>query len=97
MRAKALRLPDRILDIARFAEKRDKTDEPTILRKFLSLGAEQYVARCYARGEVSLREAAAVLAVSSRQALELFWDMGISGNVGAEETVRALSTLEKLS
>jgi len=44
-----------------------------------------------------LREAAAVLAVSSRQALELFWDMGISGNVGAEETVRALSTLEKLS
>ena len=33
----------------------------------------------YARGDISLREAAEVLELTVRDALELFWDMGISG------------------
>ena len=95
MRAKALRLPDNLLDAVKFAEKREKLDEPTTLRKFLRLGAEKYVADSYARGEIGLREAAAVLDMSTREALELFWDMGVTGNVGAVETLKALEFVEK--
>jgi len=95
MKAKALRLPDNLLDVVKFAEKKEKLDEPTTIRKFLKLGAERYIGNQYAEGKVSLREAAEVLEIPLRDALELFWEMGISGNVGARETLRALSLLEK--
>lgn len=95
MRAKALRLPDNLLDAVKFAEKRERLDEPTTLRKFLRLGAEKYVGDSYVSGEISLREAAGILDITTREALELFWDMGITGNVGAGETLRAFTFIEK--
>ncbi len=95
MRAKALRLPDNLMDAVKFAEKKEKLDEPTTLRKFLRLGAEKYVGDSYARGDVTLREAAEILDVTTRDALELFWDMGLTGNVGAGETLRSLAFAEK--
>lgn len=95
MRAKALRLPDDLLDVVKFAEKREKLDEPTTLRKFLRLGAEKYVGDSYTRGEISIREAAEILDMATRDVLELFWDMGITGNIGAAETLKALSFVEK--
>jgi len=73
--------------LSNLPRKREKIDEPTTLRKFLRLGAEKYVADSYARGEVTLREAANILDVTTRYALELFWDMGLTGNVGAGETI----------
>ena len=97
MRAKALRLPDNLMDAIKFAEKREKLDEPTTLRKFLRLGAEKYVGDSYARGEVTLREAAEILDVTTRDALDLFWDLGLTGNVGAGETLRSLAFVEKKS
>ncbi|MBM4341138.1 MAG: hypothetical protein FJ110_16530 [Deltaproteobacteria bacterium] len=95
MKAKALRLPDTLLEIVKFAEKKEKLDEPTTLRKFLRLGAEKYVADNYARGDISLREAAEVLDLTIREALELFEDMGISGNVDADKALKAISFAEK--
>lgn len=95
MKAKALRLPDGLLDAVKFAGKREKLDEPTMIRKFLKLGSERYIGEQYAEGKITLREAAEVLDISVREALELFWDMGISGNVGARETLKALSFIEK--
>ena len=87
MKAKALRLPDSLLEAVRFAGKKERLDEPTTLRKFLRLGAEKYVGGLYAHGDTTLREAADVLNIPPREALELFWDMGITGNVGASETL----------
>ena len=95
MRAKALRLPDNLMDAVKFAEKKEKLDEPTTIRKFLRLGAEKYVGDSYARGDVSLREAADVLDITVREALELFWDMGITGNIDADKTLKAISFAEK--
>ena len=96
MRAKALRLPDNLLDAVKFAEKKEKLDAPTTLRKFLRLGAERYVGESYSRGDISLREAAKVLDMTTRETLELFWDMGITGNVSAEETLKAISVAERI-
>ncbi len=95
MKAKALRMPDNLLDVVKFAEKKEKIDEPTTLRKFLRLGAEKYIADSYARGEISLREAAKVLDITVRETLELLWDMGITGNVGADEILKSISIIEK--
>jgi|SRR3990172_4883030 len=95
MKAKALRLPDNLLEAVKFAEKKEKLDEPTTIRKFLRLGAEKYVGDSYARGDVSLREAADVLDITVREALELFWDMGITGNIDADKTLKAISFAEK--
>ena len=97
MRAKALRLPDNLLHAVKFAEKKEKLDEPTALRKFLRIGAEKYVADSYERGEVSLREAAGVLDMSTRDTIELFWDLGITGNVDADKTFKAIAVVEKKS
>jgi hypothetical protein len=94
MKAKALRLPDNLLDAVRFVGKKENLDEPTTLRKFLRLGAERYIGQSYSRGEVSLREAAAVLDITTRETLELFWDMGIQGNVGANETLKSIGWIE---
>ncbi|RPI33970.1 MAG: hypothetical protein EHM54_10085 [Nitrospiraceae bacterium] len=95
MKAKALRLPDNLLDAVKFAERKEKLDEPTTIRKFLRLGAEKYVADSYSRGEISLREAAKVLDIPTREALELFWDMGITGNLDAGDTLKAISFVQK--
>ncbi len=95
MKAKALRLPENLLSAVKFAEKKERLDEPTALRKFLRLGAERYMAELYARGDVSLREAAGVLAIPAREVLEVFWDMGVGGNVGSDETLAAISAVEE--
>ena len=95
MKAKALRLPDNLLDAVKFAEKKEKLDEPTTIRKFLRLGAEKYLADSYARGDISLREAARVLDITTRDALELFWDMGITGNLDAGKALKAISFAQK--
>ncbi|HAR46544.1 MAG: hypothetical protein A2X56_04800 [Nitrospirae bacterium GWC2_57_13] len=95
MKAKALRLPERLLHVVKFAEKRERLDEPTALRKFLWLGAEKYIAEIYDRGEISLREAASVLELTPRETLELFWNLGIRGNVGADMALEALRVAEK--
>ncbi len=96
MKAKALRLPDNLLDAVKFAGRKEKLDEPTTIRKFLRLGAEKYVADSYSRGEISLREAAKVLDIPTREALELFWDMGITGNLDAGDTLKAISFVQKV-
>ena len=97
MKAKALRLPDNILDAIKFAEKKEKLDEPTTIRKFLRMGAEKYVSDSYARGDIGMREAAKVLDMTTREVLELFGDMGVSGNVDAVSALKAISLAEKKS
>ena len=95
MKAKAVRLPDDLLKIVQYAVKKEKLDEPTTLRKFLRMGAEKYIAESYAHGRISLREAARILGISARETLELFWEMGIPGNVEAAEALKALSFLQE--
>ena len=96
MKAKAIRLPDRLLDAVKFTEKREVLDEATALRKLLRMGSERYVAALYGRGEITAREASRVLDLSVRATLELFIDMGVPGNVTAAQTARALDRFKAL-
>ena len=95
MKAKAIRLPQELLDAVEYAGKKEKLDEPTALRKLLKLGAERYVGELYKRGDISLRDASTALGTTVRETLELMLDMGISGNVGAELSLKSLAFLKK--
>ena len=97
MRAKALRLPDSLLHVVKFAENKEKLDEPNTLRKFLRIGAENYVADNYRRGEISLREAAEVLDMTTRETLELFWNLGITGNVDADMSLKSIAVVKTMA
>jgi len=56
---------------------------------------KKYGADSYERGDFVLREAAGVLDMTTRETLDLFWDMGITGNVNADKTFKAISFVQK--
>jgi hypothetical protein len=95
MKAKAIRLPQDLLDALKYTEKKEKLDEPTVLRKLLRLGTERYVGTLYARGEITLWDASRVLKLPLRETLEIFLDMGIAGNVSAAQAMKAIAFLKK--
>ncbi|MCX6672399.1 MAG: hypothetical protein NTY37_01305 [Methanothrix sp.] len=50
----------------------------------------------YRQGDVTIREAAAILGLNLRQTLEII-EMKIGGNVGRDEATRALEKAKKLA
>lgn len=94
MKAKAIRLPQNLLDAVSFAEKQEKIDEPTAMRKLLRLGIEKYATDLYARGDITLREGSEILGVPLREAMEVFLNAGVSGNVTATQTLKSLQALK---
>ena len=93
MKAKAIRLPQDLLDAVSFAEKQERIDEPTAMRKLLKLGIEKYVTDLYSRGEITMREASKILDVPLRDAMEILLNAGIPGNVTAAQTLKSLQSL----
>lgn len=95
MKAKAIRLPENLLDAVSFVEEKEKIDEPTALRKLLKMGIENYVVELYSKGELTLREVAKILNVSLREAMEIIWQSGVKGNVKAAQALRSLGAIGK--
>jgi len=62
----------------------------------LDLGLKDYVVELYRQGDVTIREAAAILGLNLRQTLEIV-EKKIGGNVGREEAIRALELAKKLA
>ena len=56
---------------------------------------EKYIGDGYARGELTLREAAKALNITLSEALDLFLDMGISGNLDADKVFKSITFVEK--
>ncbi len=98
MKAKAVRLPeDMIRGIEWIGRKEKLSKSGEALRRLVRLGLERDLAMRYGRGEVALREMAGILEVPVREALDILWEQGITGNVTAEIAAKALETAEKLS
>lgn len=75
---------------------REGLDEEGAMAMILDLGLKDYVVELYRRGDVSIREAAAILGLNLRQTLEIM-ERRIGGNVGREEATRALDLAKKLA
>lgn len=71
-------------------EKAEKVEESTAMRKLMKIGFETYVGNLYKQGKVTLREAARLLNMDQIEAMNLFLDSGIKGNLDASDVMASL-------
>ncbi len=64
-------------------------DASSATRKLLKMGLELYVAQLYAAGELTIREAASLLQLPLREAVEELGRLVVPGNVTAAEDLDA--------
>lgn len=62
--------------------------------KLLHLGYQVYLGEQYRAGRVSLREVARRLGVPLSEALDALRRLGIPGNVGADDALQSLASLD---
>ena len=60
-------------------------------------GLEREMAELYAKGQVSLREGAEVLALPVREYMEFMWQLGVPGNISTAQALEGWDAVEKLS
>ena len=71
-------------------EKEEKIEESTAMRKLIRIGFETYIGNLYKQGKVTLRQAAKLLNLSQIEAMNLFLDAGIKGNLDASDVMTSL-------
>jgi hypothetical protein len=90
---KTLRLPDVLTDAVRDVGRYEQIEESTAMRKLLSMGYELYLANLYRRGTVSIRDVARRLNLSLSETIDRLRELGVSGNVTADDTLASLRSL----
>lgn len=90
MKPKAVRLSDPLLRGVEILQRREALDASAATRKLLRMRLEQYVAQLYTEGELTLREAASLLELPLREAMDQLSRLGAAGNVTAAQNLRAL-------
>ncbi len=90
MKTKSLRIPKDMISAIELVEKEEKIEESTAMRKLMRIGFETYVGNLYKQGKVTLREAARLLNVSQIEAMNIFLDAGIKGNLDASDVMLSM-------
>ena len=90
MKTKSLRIPEDMISAIELIEKEEKIEEATAMRKLMRIGFETYVSNLYKQGRVTLREAARLLNVDLIEAMNIFLDAGIKGNLNASDVMPSL-------
>lgn len=60
------------------------------MRKLMRIGFETYIGNLYKQGKITLREAARLMNVNQIEAMNLFLDAGIKGNLDASDVLISL-------
>jgi hypothetical protein len=92
MKTKSIRITEDMMSAVDLVKKEEKIEEATAMRKLMRIGFESYVGNLYRLGRISSREAAGALGVSQSEALDIFLDMGIGGNLDAADVISSLKT-----
>lgn len=90
MKTKSIRIPTDIISALSFVGKEEKVEESTAMRKLIRIGFETYVGKLYKDGKVTLREAARLLKINQIEALDLFIEKGIKGNLGVSDVIASM-------
>ncbi len=90
MKTKSLRIPKDMMSAIELVEKEEKIEEATAMRKLMRIGFETYVGNLYKQGKVTLREAARLLNVNQIEAMNIFLDAGIKGNLDTSDVAVSL-------
>ncbi|MDO8140107.1 MAG: hypothetical protein Q6358_01290 [Candidatus Brocadiales bacterium] len=90
MKTKSIRIPKDMMAAIEIVEKEEKIEESTAMRKLIRIGFETYIGNLYKQGKVTLRQAAKLLNLSQIEAMNLFLDAGIRGNLDASDVLVSL-------
>ena len=90
MKTKSIRIPKDMMAAIEIIEKEEKIEESTAMRKLIRIGFETYIGNLYKQGKVTLRQAAKLLNLSQIEAMNLFLDAGIRGNLDASDVLVSL-------
>lgn len=90
MKTKTIRIPKEIMTAIEVVEKEEKIEEATAMRKLLKIGFEFYVANLYKQGKVTLKEASQLLNVNQIEAIDIFLEAGVKGNLDASDVLVSL-------
>ena len=90
MKTKSIRIPKDMMAAIEIVEKEEKIEESTAMRKLIRIGFETYIGNLYKQGKVTLRQAAKLLNLNQIEAMNLFLDAGIKGNLDASDVMTSL-------
>lgn len=90
MKTKTIRIPKEIMTAIEVVGKEEKIEEATAMRKLMRIGFEIYVANLYKQGKVTLKEAAQLLNVNQIEAIDIFLEAGVKGNLEASDVLVSL-------
>lgn len=93
MVTKSIRLPEELLMSIVAVEKTEHIEEAAAIRKLIRIGLERYIGTLYQQGRLTLREAAAQLHLNLSETIDILAAQGITGNLGADDTLRSLESL----
>ena len=94
MSVRSIRITEDLEAAIRYVAEREDAEQAQSLRKLARMGFEAYVAGQYRAGEVSLRQAAALLGVTLWETFDRLAALGATGNATAEAVLARLDTLE---
>ncbi|OGF61963.1 MAG: hypothetical protein A2Y62_20790 [Candidatus Fischerbacteria bacterium RBG_13_37_8] len=92
MKVKSVRLTDELEKAVELVSKMEKIEASQSLRKIAKIGFEYYIARAYEKGRLTLREAAEMLNLTLIETLNLFLEIGITGNIDSKKTYECLKS-----
>lgn len=93
MTTKTLRLPADLISAVQTVGQSEHIEESTAMRKLMRMGFELYTARLYDAGHITLRQTAKRLDLSLSETLDVLQQLGVSGNVTADDTLASLQSL----
>ncbi len=96
MKVRSLRIPEDLDRAIEYVSRVEKTEKTQSLRKLARLGFEQYVAKVYREGNISLREASDLLRLTLSETIDLLTEMGVRGNIRANDVLASLNMYSPL-
>ena len=94
MSVRIIRIDEDIENAIKYISKKEKIDQSQSLRKLTRLGFKLYIAKLYENGEVTLREASDHLGLSLWETVDLMQDIGVKGNLRADDVLSSLNFLK---
>ena len=93
MKVKSIRIPPDIEHAIDFLAKAEKIDSTQSFRKLARIGFENYIAKLYEHGKLSIREVSAELDLTISEALDMLSAMGVTGNIRAANVLQSIESI----
>ncbi len=93
MKVKSIRIPPDIEHAIDFLSKAEKIDSTQSFRKLARIGFENYIAKLYENGKLSIREVSAELDLTISEALDMLSAIGVTGNIRATDVLQSSESI----